>query len=96
MTSMDRMYRVIQKPVITEKATDDTVGRNAYHFRVPVTANKVEIRQAIEKLFDVKVLSVNTARVRGKARRRGWTAGATPTWKRAMVKLGEGQTIEIL
>lgn len=96
MTSMDRMYRVIQKPVITEKATDDTAGRNAYHFRVPVTANKVEIRQAIEKLFEVDVLSVNTARVRGKVRRRGYTAGATPTWKRAMVKLREGQTIEIL
>lgn len=96
MTSLDRMYRVIQKPVITEKATDDTVGRNAYHFRVPIAANKVEIRQAVEKLFDVKVLSVNTARVGGKARRRGWTAGTTPTWKRAMVKLREGQTIEIL
>ena len=96
MTSMDRMYRVIQKPVITEKATDDTAGRNAYHFRVPITANKVEIRQAIEKLFEVEVLSVNTARVRGKVRRRGYTAGATPTWKRAMVKLREGQTIEIL
>ena len=96
MTSMDRMYRVIQKPVITEKATDDTAERNAYHFRVPVTANKVEIRQAVEKLFEVKVLSVNTARVRGKVRRRGYTAGATPTWKRAMVKLREGQTIEIL
>jgi large subunit ribosomal protein L23 len=96
VTSMDRMYRVIQKPVITEKATDDTAGRNAYHFRVPVTANKVEIRQAIEKLFEVDVLSVNTARVRGKVRRRGYTAGATPTWKRAMVKLREGQTIEIL
>jgi large subunit ribosomal protein L23 len=93
---MDRMYRVIQKPVITEKATDDTAERNAYHFRVPVTANKVEIRQAVEKLFEVKVLSVNTARVRGKVRRRGYTAGATPTWKRAMVKLREGQTIEIL
>jgi large subunit ribosomal protein L23 len=96
VTSMDRMYRVIQKPVITEKATDDTAGRNAYHFRVPVTANKVEIRQAVEKLFEVDVLSVNTARVRGKVRRRGYTAGATPTWKRAMVKLREGQTIEIL
>lgn len=96
MTSMDRMYRVIQKPVITEKATDDTAGRNAYHFRVPITANKVEIRQAVEKLFEVDVLSVNTARVRGKVRRRGYTAGATPTWKRAMVKLREGQTIEIL
>jgi large subunit ribosomal protein L23 len=96
MTSMDRMYRVIQKPVITEKATDDTASRNAYHFQVPITANKVEIRQAVEKLFDVKVLSVNTARVSGKVRRRGYTAGATPSWKRAMVKLGEGQTIEIL
>lgn len=96
MTSMDRMYRVIQKPVITEKATDDTAERNAYHFRVPVSANKVEIRQAIEKLFEVEVLSVNTARVRGKIRRRGYTAGATPTWKRAMVRLREGQSIEIL
>lgn len=96
MTSMDRMYRVIQKPVITEKATDDTAGRNAYHFRVPVAANKVEIRTAIEKLFEVDVVSVNTARVRGKVRRRGYTAGATPTWKRAMVRLREGQTIEIL
>ena len=96
MTSLDRMYRVIQRPVITEKATDDTANRNAYHFRVPVAANKVEIRQAIEKLFEVEVLSVNTARVRGKVRRRGYTAGATPTWKRAMVRLREGQTIEIL
>ena len=96
MTSLDRMYRLIEKPVITEKATDDTATRNAYHFRVPLGANKVEIRQAVEKLFDVRVTAVNTATVRGKYRRRGWTAGQTQAWKRAMVTLREGDTIEIL
>jgi large subunit ribosomal protein L23 len=96
MTSVDRMYRVVQKPVITEKATDDAANRNAYHFQVPLEANKVEIRQAIEKLFEVDVLSVNTARVRGKFRRRGYSAGVSQAWKRAMVTLREGQTIEIL
>ncbi len=96
MTSLDRMYRIIEKPVITEKASDDSAERNAYHFRVPLESNKIEIRQAVEKLFGVKVLAVNTARVRGKRRRRGWSAGFTPPWKRAMVTLREGQTIEIL
>ena len=96
MTSMDRFYRIIQKPVITEKATDDGARRNAYHFQVPMDANKVEIRQAVEKLFDVKVRSVNTTRVRGKWRRRGWNAGNASDWKRAMVTLREGDRIEIL
>lgn len=96
MTDLTRMYSVIQKPVITEKATDDTAQRNAYHFRVPLTANKVEIRQAVEKLFEVHVESVNTARVRSKWRRRGYTAGETQAWKRALVKLRSGETIEIL
>lgn len=96
MTTLDRYHRIIQKPVLTEKATDDSGHRNAYHFRVPVDANKIEIRQAVEHLFDVKVTSVNTARVRGKWRRRGYTAGNSPAWKRAMVSLKEGDTIEIL
>ena len=96
MTSLDHMYRLIQKPVITEKATDDTARRNAYHFRVPLKANKVEIRSAVEKLFDVRVTAVNTVRVRGKWRRRGWNAGHTQAWKRAMVTLREGDVIEIL
>ena len=60
MTSLDRCYRIIQKPVITEKASDDTAKRNAYTFRVPRDANKVEIRQAVERLFEVKVQGVNT------------------------------------
>ena len=96
MTSLDRLYSVIREPVLTEKGTDDTGDRNAYHFRVPRDANKIEIRQAVEKLFKVKVLKVNTLRVMGKARRRGWIAGRTPDWKKAMVTLKEGDTIEIL
>ena len=96
MTALDRLYRVIREPVITEKGTDDAAERNAYHFRVPLDANKVEIRQAVERLFKVKVLKVNTIRVRGKVRRRGWVAGETPGWKKAMVVLKEGDTIEIL
>jgi large subunit ribosomal protein L23 len=96
VTSLDRLYRVIREPVLTEKGTDDTGDRNAYHFRVPMDANKIEIRQAVEKLFKVKVLKVNTLRMMGKARRRGWVAGMTPDWKKAMVTLKEGDTIEIL
>ena len=96
MTSLDRFYQVIQAPVITEKGTDDTADRNAYHFRVPLDANKIEIRQAVEKIFKVKVLKVNTLRAGGKVRRRGYVAGRTPDWKKAMVTLREGDTIEIL
>ena len=62
--------------MITEKATDDTERRNAYHFRVPLDANKIEIRRAVESVFKVKVLRVNTLRADGKMRRRGYTAGA--------------------
>jgi large subunit ribosomal protein L23 len=96
VSTLDRYYSIIQKPVLSEKATNDTGGRNAYHFRVPVDANKVEIRRAVEKLFNVKVLKVNTLTKHGKERRRGWAVGETPTWKRAMVTLAEGATIEIL
>ncbi len=96
MTSLDRMYRVVQRTLLTEKASEDTLRRNAYHFRVPTNANKVEIRQAVEKLFDVKVEAVNTLAKRGKARRRGYSAGTTQSWKKAMVTLAEGQTIDVL
>lgn len=95
MTSIDRFYRVVQKPIITEKATDDSTWRNIYHFRVPVDANKVEIRQAVEKLFDVKVLSVNTLRIKPKWRRRGYASGHTQAWKKAMVQLREDDKIEV-
>lgn len=96
MSSKDRFYSIIKSPVVTEKGTDDTARRNAYHFKVPTDANKIEIRQAIENLFGVHVSSVNTLRVRGKSRRRGWVAGSRPDWKKAMVTLREGDVIDIL
>jgi large subunit ribosomal protein L23 len=63
---------------------------------VPLGANKVEIRQAVQKLFNVKVERVNTLRVKPKVRRRGRIVGETQAWKKAMVVLAEGQTIELL
>jgi len=96
VTTIDRSYHLIRRPVVTEKATTDTAGRNAYTFRVPLDANKVEIRQAIERIFSVKVLSVNTLNVKSKWKVRGRTIGQTQRWKKAMVVLQEGQTIDVL
>lgn len=96
MSAIDRLYQLVSKPIITEKGSGDTANRNAYHFRVPVDANKVEIRQAVERVFKVKVKKVNTLRATVKARRRGYVAGTTQPWKRAMVVLDEGQIIDIL
>ena len=94
--ALDRFYLIIQKPVLSEKATYDSGARNAYHFRVPVDANKVEIKRAVEALFKVKVTNVNTLTKRGKLKRRGYTSGHAQDWKRAMVTLRDGDTIEIL
>ncbi len=96
MNQLERFYSIIQKPVLSEKATYDTSGRNAYHFRVPIDANKIEIKRAVEQLFNVKVAKVNTLTKRARPMRRGWVSGASQAWKRAMVTLAEGQTIEIL
>ncbi|MEM6673289.1 MAG: 50S ribosomal protein L23 [Planctomycetota bacterium] len=93
---IDRYYQIIKRSHVTEKATTDGLMRNAYHFRVPKTANKVEIRRAVESLFDVKVEAVNTLRVKGKSRRRGWVKGQKPDWKKAMVTLKEGDTIDVI
>ena len=92
---LDRYYRIIKKSHVTEKATTDSLNRNAYHFVVPTNANKVEIRHAIESLFEMKVVSVNTLTKNGKVRRRGYVKGQKPDWKKAMVTLKEGDTIDI-
>ncbi len=96
MSNLDRCYHIVQKPHVTEKSSDDMAKRNAYHFRVPIDANKVEIRQAIERLFNVKVRAVNTLHATQKVRRRGFVPGQTPAWKKAMVVLQEGNSIEVL
>lgn len=96
MSSMDRLYQIVSRPIITEKGSGDTARRNSFHFRVPVDANKVEIRQAVERVFKVRVKKVNTLRSPTKVRRRGYIAGTTQAWKRAMVVLEEGQVIDVL
>lgn len=84
---------VLIRPLITEK-TSMMMQENKYAFQVALNANKVEIRQAVEQIFDVKVLSVNTVRVLGKIKRMGRTQGKRSDYKKAIVKLAAGETIE--
>ena len=88
-------HRVVLKPLLTEKGTRLKEEGNQYIFRVAKTANKVEIRQAIEHLFKVTVLDVRTARVRGKVKRLGRFQGRRPDWKKAIATLKEGDSIEL-
>ena len=92
--TLQRFRTILRRPLFTEKAHFDQERRNAYHFEVALGANKVEIRRAIESLFNVKVRSVNTVRRRGKELRRGYTPGIRPDTKKAIVTLQAGQTIE--
>ncbi len=80
---------IILKPVITEASMED-LRAGKYTFRVMKTANKTEIKDAVEKIFGVKVAKVNTIRMRGKTRRMGRYEGTTPAWKKAIVTLAEG------
>lgn len=87
-------YDVIKTVRLTEKGTLQGEKFNQYTVVADRRANKVEIRNAVENLFKVTVLSVNTLNVRGKARRkRTAQAGTTPTWKKALVTLKEGDRI---
>jgi len=85
---------ILRKPVITEKSTSLSKD-NKYTFIVDLKANKVEIRQAVENLFKVKVKKVNTMRVKGKIKRVRRIPGRTPDTKKAIVTLKEGDRIEI-
>lgn len=85
---------VLIRPLITEK-TSVMMQDNKYTFKVPVTANKTEIRQAVEAIWKVRVLSVATINVAGKTKRRGAHVGRTSDYKKAIVKLAEGQTIPV-
>ena len=84
---------VLLRPLVTEK-TAAMMQENRYSFEVPLTANKVEIRQAVESIFKVKVLSVNTIRVMGKMKRMGKHQGRRSDYKKAIVKLAPGERIE--
>ena len=85
---------VVQGPIVTEKGSLVSELGNQVVLRVHPHANKVEIRQAVEHLFGVKVEGVRTSRVLGKMRRVGRHVGRRPTWKKAYVTLAEGHSIE--
>lgn len=83
---------ILIKPLITER-TNDLMGENKYTFVVAKRANKIEIQKAVEEIFKVKVLDVNTINVLGKVKRMGRTSGKRPDYKKAIVKLAPGETI---
>jgi large subunit ribosomal protein L23 len=91
---MKHYGEVIKAPLITEKGTLIGELGNQVLFRVGLNANKVEIQQAIESFFKVKVLKVRTVRVLGKRRRVGRVIGQRSAWKKAYVTLAEGQRID--
>ena len=85
---------VLLAPVVSEKSFSLITDRK-YTFRVHPDAHRTQVRQAVEQLFGVDVLSVNMSKVPAKPKRRGTTGGRRPGWKKAIVQLAEGQTIEI-
>ena len=85
---------VVIAPVVSEKSYS-LIEDNKYSFRVHPMAHKTQIRQAVEELLDVKVESVNVLKVRPKPKRRGFSRGTKPGWKKAVVQLREGDRIEI-
>ena len=88
-------YDVIRRPIITEKSSSLKEAGNQYVFEVQRDANKIEIKKAIEKLFKVKVLSVQVALMEGKERRVGRFSGKRPDWKKAIIKLSPKDKITI-
>jgi len=86
--------QVIIRPIVSEKSYVLSAV-DKYTFRVHPNAHKTQIRQAIEELFDVKVVSVHTMSVKSKPKRRGYTAGRTRSWKKAVVQLAPGDRIPI-
>jgi large subunit ribosomal protein L23 len=86
--------QVLLRPVISEKSYEQ-ITQNRHTFKVHPDAHKTQIRQAVEELFDVKVVGVNIVKVQPKPKRRGLTRGTKPGWKKAIVELKAGDTIEI-
>lgn len=91
---MRNPYDVIIKPIVTEKTTS-LMEENKYTFKVEKKANKIEIKHAVEKIFKVDVIDVKTMNVSGKKKRQGVHVGMTPSWKKAIITLAEGQRLPI-
>ena len=88
-------HQVIIRPVISEKSYGLIETANQYTFQVDKRANKNQIKRAIEEAFEVKVHKVNTVNVKSKPKRQGFYRGRTATWKKAVIRLAEGERIEL-
>ncbi len=87
------LYEVLKRPVLTEKSNYQADKLHRYTFEIAPEANKLEVRQAVEKIFNVHVQAVNIIRVRGKQRRLGRFVGRTSDWRKAVVTLAPGESI---
>ena len=85
---------ILIRPVISEKSYA-LIAQNKYTFRVHPDAHKTQIRDAVQQIFDVRVVDVRTMQMRSKPKRRGWTSGRTRNWKKAIVQLAQGERIEL-
>jgi large subunit ribosomal protein L23 len=88
------IFDVIKKPLVTEKTTLEKDAKNIISFAVNSDANKIEIKEAVEKFFKVEVVNVNTINVAGKTKRVGRKIGKRSNWKKAYVTLKEGSTVD--
>lgn len=88
-------YLVIKRPLRTEKSVSDGEVSNSYHFEVDLSANKIQIKAAVEKFFNVEVLDVRTLVRKGKSKRVRFKLGRTKDWKKAIVSLKEGNSIDL-
>ena len=92
---MNDPRKIIRMPLISEKSTNLRLDQNKYVFKVDRKANKLQIKKAVEELFGVKVEDVTTMMMYGRPKRLGRFEGRRPDWKKAMVKLKKGETIEL-
>ncbi|PID46376.1 MAG: 50S ribosomal protein L23 [Proteobacteria bacterium] len=93
--NQERIYQVIFSPYVTEKTVNISESANVQSFKVSIDATKLEIKKAVEQLFDVKVDSVRTVKVKGKQKNFGRRSGRRKDWKKAYVKLADGQAIAL-
>lgn len=90
----DNIYQVLKRPLITEKSTEEKDKSNKLFFEVDRRSNKIEIKQAVQKIFKVDVLEVSTVNVKGKPKRVGRYLTKRPDWKKAIVTIKPGQRVE--
>jgi len=92
--NQERVFQVLLGPHVSDKATIVGHASNQYGFKVAVDATKLEIRKSVEQLFEVKVNNVTTLKMKGKVKRNRYGYSTKPTWKKAYVRLEQGQDID--